>query len=170
MNRILLPLFALLLPSLAQALHVRIPQTSVSVDVPADFILMPASVIASKYARGTPPSTVYSSPGPNWAANIAFALRAQALPPGSLRNVEAGVEKSLEGAPGLRWVKRGVVNVGGREWIALQFWVDGLDAPIYNHLRITREGKGTLLVTANVSQAAFAKYGPELDAAMNGLK
>ena len=167
------PLLALcaLLPATALAARVRVPGTSVSVDVPAGFVPMPKSVIDSKYSRGgNPPSAVYSTPGPHWEVNIAFALRGTALPAGDLAPVQAGLERSISGTPGFRWVRHGIVKSGGRDWIDLAFWVNGLDTPIYNHLRVTREGGKTLIVTGNVTQKLYPKYGSVLDAAMNGLK
>jgi hypothetical protein len=170
-----LPLFAALAAALtlispALAARVTVPGTSISVAVPAGFAPMPASVIASKYARGTPPSSVYSTPGPGWEANIAFALSNQSLPAGSLASVQTELERSIQGAPGFKWVKHGVVKSGGREWVDLQFWVSAPDTTIYNHLRVTREGQKTLYVTANVTKRLYSKYGAALDAAMNGLK
>ncbi len=155
----------------AQAARVTIPATTVSLEVPAGFVAMPKSVIDSKYSRGgNPPSTVYSTPGPHWDVNIAFALRNTPLPAGNLAPVQAGLERSIQATPGFRWVKHGIVKSGKREWIDLQFWVNGVDTPIYNHLRLTREGRKTLIVTANVTRAQYAKYGRTLDNAMNGLK
>lgn len=155
----------------ASAARVTVPETTVSVDIPAGFVPMPKSVIDSKYSRGSaPPTAVYSTPGPHWEVNIAFALRNQALPAGDLAPVQAALERSIAPTPGLRWVSRSVVKSGRREWIDLQFWVRGLDTEIYNHLRVTREGQKTLLVTANVTKALYPKYGVQLDAAMNGLK
>lgn len=160
----------LLLPS-ALAARVTIPGTSTSLDVPTGFVVMPKSVIESKYSRGsTPPSTVYSTPGPQWDVNIAFVLRSTALPAGSLAPVQAGLERSIQGTPGFRWVSHGIVKSGSRDWIDLRFWVNGADQPIYNHLRVTREGQGALIVTANATRAQYAKYGKTLDDAMNGLK
>ncbi len=163
--------FSLLLAPSALAARVTIPGTGTSLDVPAGFVVMPKSVIESKYSRGgTPPSTVYSTPGPHWDVNIAFVLRNTALPAGSLAPVQAGLERSIQGTPGFRWVSHRIVKSGGRDWIDLQFWVDGADQPIYNHLRVTRDGQRALIVTANATKAQYAKYGPALDRAMNGLK
>ena len=162
---------ALLLTASALATRITIPGTTVSLDVPAGFVNMPQSVIDSKYSRGgNPPSTVYSTPGPHWAVNIAFAIRNTALPAGNLAPVQAGLERSLQGTPGFRWVSHGIVKSGSAEWIDLQFWVDGIDTPIYNHLRVTRQGQKTLIVTANVTKALYGRYGQTLDVAMNGLK
>ncbi|WP_425147163.1 hypothetical protein [Deinococcus sp.] len=171
LKRRCLTALALLLPGSALGERLTVPGTSVSVDVPAGFVPMPKSVIDSKYSRGgLPPTAVYSTPGPHWEVNIAFALRNTALPAGDLAPVQAGLERSITATPGFRWVKRGIVKSGGRDWIDLEFWVDGIDTPIYNHLRVTREGQKTLLVTGNVTKALYPKYGAVIDAAMNGLK
>lgn len=170
--RMFLPaLAAVLLAPPSLAARVTIPSTSVSLQVPAGFVTMPKSVITSKYSRGgNPPGTVYSTPGPRWDVNIAFALRKTALPAGNLAPVLTGLERSIQGTPGFRWVRHGIVRSGKREWIDLQFWANGVDTPIYNHLRLSREGQKTLIVTANVTKALYAKYGRTLDNAMNGLK
>lgn len=44
------------------------------------------------------------------------------------------------------------------------------DDQIYNHMRVTTEGGGLLLVTANASEASYKKYQLALNAAMNSLK
>ncbi len=172
MSRTVSLLFVCVLLGLpAGASRVTVPGTTVSVDVPSGFVPMPKSVIDSKYSRGSaPPTAVYSTPGPSWDVNIAFALRDQALPTGDLAPVQAALERSIAPTPGLRWVSRRIVRSGGREWVDLQFWVKGLDTEIYNHLRVTREGQKTLLVTANMTKAQYPKYARQLDAAMNGLK
>ena len=168
---LLLPAAALLLASQAADTRVTVRGTGVSLALPAGFVPMPADVIALKYSRGgTPPAYVYSTPGPSWAVNIAFAVRDVELPPGDLAPVQAVLERSVQGTPGFRWVGRGIERVSGRDWIVLRFWVDGLDQPIYNHLRATREGKKTLLVTANVTKALYPKYAAGLDAAMKSLR
>ncbi|GBF05646.1 hypothetical protein DAERI_050155 [Deinococcus aerius] len=168
---VLLPGVALLLLSTATETRLTVPGTSVSLALPAGFAPMPADVIALKYSRGgKPPTQVYSTPGPSYAVNIAFALRDVKLPAGSLAPAQTSIERSIAGTPGLRWLERGVKRVGDREWIVLRFWVDGLDQPIYNHLRVTREGDKTLLVTANVTKTLYPQYAAKLDAAMNSLK
>lgn len=154
-----------------QAARVTVPGTTVSLDVPAGFVPMPQAVIASKYSRGSqPPTAVYSTPGPHWEVNIAFAVRDVALPAGDLAPVQASLERSVSSTPGLRWVSRGVVKSAGRDWVDLRFWVNGIDTPIYNHLRVTREGHKTLLVSVNVTQKLYAKYSPQIEAAMSSLK
>lgn len=161
----------LLLGSPALSARVKVPGTSVSINVPAGFVPMPAEILALKYARGAqPPTQVYSTPGPSWAVNIAFALQKRALPAGDLSPVRLSLESGIEKLPGFRWVRHDVQNIAGRDWIVLQFWVDGLDTPIYNHLRVSREGNQTLLVTANVTKALYPKYAATLDAAMQSLK
>ncbi len=102
--------------------------------------------------------------------NIAFAIRNTALPAGDLAPVQASLERSVQGTPGFRWVSHGIVRSGTAEWIDLRFWVDGIDTPIYNHLRVTRQGQKTLIVTANVTKALCGRYGKTLDSAMNGLR
>ncbi|WP_216323194.1 hypothetical protein [Deinococcus aestuarii] len=171
MNVLLPGLAALLLASQAADTRVTVPGTGVSLALPAGFVPMPPEVVALKYSRGgTPPTSVYSTPGPSWAVNIAFAVRDVQLPPGDLSPAQAALERSVQGTPGFRWVKHGIERVSGRDWIVLQFWVNGLDQPIYNHLRATREGKKTLLVTANVTKTLYPKYAAQLDAAMKSLK
>ncbi|MEF2278595.1 hypothetical protein V3W47_09810 [Deinococcus sp. YIM 134068] len=168
----LLPgLALLLLTSSALGARVTVPGTSVSLAVPEGFVPMPADILALKYSRGgNPPSSVYSTPGPSWAVNIAFSLRDVRLPPGSLTPAQAALERSVQATPGFRWVKRGIERVGNREWIVLKFWVNGLDQPIYNDLRATREGEGTLIVSANVTKTLYPKYVKSLDAAMSSLR
>jgi hypothetical protein len=172
MKRLCIALLGLLLlapPPVAA--RVTVPGTTVSLNVPAGFIPMPAEVLKLKYSRGgLPPTQVYSTPGPHWEVNIAFALRNVALPKSDLLAVQKSLENSVSGTPGFRWVAHGIERVGGRDWIVLQFWVDGLDTPIYNHLRVSAEGQKTLLVTANVTKKLYAKYAPQLDAAMKSLK
>lgn len=170
MNRLLFPAAALLLSSAALAARLTVPGTDVSLDLPAGFQPMPRDIIALKYSRGTPPAHVYSTPGPSYAVNIAFALRDVALPGGSLAPAQAALERSITGTPGFRWVSRGVEKVAGREWIVLRFWVNGLDTPIYNHLRVTRQGDKTLLVTANVTKKLYPQYAARLDVAMKSLR
>jgi hypothetical protein len=165
----LLSLLLLAPPPLAE--RVTVPGTTVSINVPTGFIPMPPDVLQLKYSRGgLPPAQVYSTPGPNWEVNIAFALRNVALPKSDLLSVQKSLENSVNKTPGFRWVKRGIERVGGRDWIVLRFWVNGLDTPIYNHLRVSAEGQQTLLVTANVTKKLYAKYAPQLDAAMQSLK
>lgn len=170
--RYLLPgLAVLLLSSSALGARVTVPGTRVSLAVPEGFVPMPADILALKYSRGgNPPNTVYSTPGPSWAVNIAFALRDVKLPPGSLAPAQAALGRSVEATPGFRWVKHGIERVGNREWIVLKFWVDGLDQPIYNDLRATREGEKTLIVTANVTKTLYPKYAKTLDTAMGSLR
>lgn len=169
--KVLLPaLVTLTLGPGALAARVAVPGADVSVELPAGFRPMPKDIIDLKYSRGTPPTHVYSSPGPSWAVNIAFALRPAALPPGPLTTAQKALEGSIENTPGFRWVARGTERAGGREWIVLRFWVQGLDGPIYNHLRVTRQGQKTLLVTANVTQKLYPRFSAQLDAAMKSLK
>lgn len=165
-------LAALLLTALpAVAERVAIPGTTVSMDVPTGFAAMPANIVASKYGRGgQPPKAVYTTPAPDYEANVAFSLRDVKVPEGGLTQVQPLLEKSVAAVPGLKWIKRGMVKSAGRDWIDLEFWVDGKAAPIYNHMRVTTEAGGLLLVTANASTGAYEKYKLALNAAMNSLK
>ncbi|MFB9991961.1 hypothetical protein ACFFLM_08310 [Deinococcus oregonensis] len=151
--------------------RVTMPGTTVSINVPSGFIPMPTDILQLQYSRGgVPPTQGYSTPGPNWEVNIASALRKVALPKSDVLSVQKSLENSVNITPGFRWVKRGIERVGGRDWIVLQFWVNEVDTPIYNHLRVSAEGQQTLVGTANVTKKLYAKYAPQLDAAMRSLK
>lgn len=160
----------LLLSPVADAARVGLAGTTLSMDVPADFVKMPQDVIDLKYSRGRPPGTVYSTPGPSWAVNIAFDKRDVAVSPTQLKDVRASLERSVAGVPGFRWVSRGVRQIGGRDWVVMQFWVQGLDTTLYNDLRATSDGGKLLLVTANVTKELYPKYGKALGAALDSLK
>ncbi|CAM3528087.1 hypothetical protein [Deinococcus frigens] len=160
-----------LLISPALVARVSILDTDVSIELPSGFVPMPRDVVKLKYSRGgQPPVQVFSTPGPNWDVNIAVALRDSALPAGDLNPSRLTLEKSVQATPGFRWVKHGTEKVGGREWIVLQFWVDGLDTPIYNHLRVTRQGAKTLLVSANMTKAQHPRWAKVLDQTMQSMK
>lgn len=59
-------LAALLIGLPASAARMTMPGTTGSMDVPAGFVLMPKSVIDSKYSRDSaPPTAVYSTHGPH---------------------------------------------------------------------------------------------------------
>lgn len=166
-----LALLALLLIPSGLAARITVPGTDVSIELPAAFVQMPRDVLEAKYLRGgQPPTQVYSTPGPNWDVNIAFALRGSPLPAGDLNPARLALEKSVQATPGFRWVKHGTEKVGGREWIVLQFWVNGIDTPIYNHLRVTRQGRKTLLVSANMTKAQYPKWAKVLDQTMQSMK
>lgn len=161
----------LLLLSTAQSLstRVKVPNTNVSFELPSGFVPMPADILKLKYSRGTPPAQVYSTPGPSWAVNIAFDRRNVKLPSGGLAELQKALESSITGASGFRWEKHGIQKLNGRDWIVLQFWVDGLDTPIYNDLRATPDQGGLLLVTANVTKALYPQYAKSLKAALDSL-
>ncbi|WP_293912866.1 hypothetical protein [Deinococcus sp.] len=164
-------LLTLLLAPSAQAARVPVPATTLSIELPADFTAMTTGAIATKYGRGGQrPTTVYSTPGPNYSVNIAFRLAEQAVTPQQLPELKSALEKAVQATPGFRWVSRGFTKVAGREWIVLRFWVDGLDAPIYNDMRVTSESGKMLLVTANSSTSAYSKYSAKLTAALLSLK
>lgn len=166
-----LALATLLLVPSGLAARSTVSGTDVSIDLPSTLVPMPQDVLRLKYSRGgQPPTQVYSTPGPHWDVNIAFALRDAALPAGDLNPARLALEKSVQATPGFRWVRRGVEKVGGREWIVLQFWVDGIDMPIYNHLRVTRQGEKTLLVSANMTKAQYPKWARVLDRTMQSMK
>ncbi|PNY81240.1 hypothetical protein [Deinococcus koreensis] len=166
---LLAPALSLLLGA-AQAERVELAGTSLSLEVPAGFTKMPQDIIDLKYSRGRPPSTVYSTPGPSWAVNIAFDRRDVAVKPEQLKEIQGVLEKSVQGVAGLRWVKRGLQTSHGRPWVVLQFWVQGLDTTIYNDLRATSDGGKLLLVTANVTRELYPQYVRSLSAAMDSLK
>ena len=159
------------LTAFALAERVRVPGTDISLELPAGFVQMPPDILKLKYSRGgLPPTSVYSTPGPSWAVNIAFALRNVALPSGDLTPARLSLERSLVGVPGFRWVRHELQTQAGREWIVLEFWVSGLDTPIYNSLWVTRQGENTLLVSANVTEKLYPDYAAPLRKAMQSLK
>ena len=119
---LLIPALSLLLGA-AQAERVKLAGTGLSLEVPAGFAKMPQDVIDLKYSRGRPPGTVYSTPGPNWAVNIAFDRRDVAVKPGELKEIQGVLEKSVQGVAGFRWVKRDLQTISGRPWVVMQFWV-----------------------------------------------
>ena len=171
LSRSLIGALTLTLASPALAARTTVSGTSLSIELPGDFVPMTSEAIATKYGRGGQrPSTVYSTPGPNYSVNIAFRLAEQALTPKQLPEVKPVLEKAIQATPGFRWVSRGFTKLAGREWIVLRFWVDGLDAPIYNDMRVTSEGGKLLIVTANSSTSAYSKYSAKLSAALLSLK
>lgn len=172
MNRVLWLLAALSLAAPARALSttVQIPGTDVTFDLPAGFVRMPDDIRKLKYARGTPPQVVYSTPGPSWAVNIAFALSPRPLPGGHVQAFQQQAERTFKAVPGVQWVGSDCRTVAGRQWCSVRFWIPGLDAPIYNDLRSTLVGGKLLLVTANASKARYPQDKAQLKAALDSLR
>ncbi|WP_146160644.1 hypothetical protein [Deinococcus arcticus] len=169
MRRVLPVLLLAALVSPAHAASVEVPGTGVRFTVPAGFVKMPPDILKLKYSRGAPPTAVYSTPGPGWAVNIAFAVR-RAEVPGDMAALKVLLERSVQGAPGFRWESRGVKTLGPRAWVVLRFWVQGADAPIYNDLRATPVKGGLLIVTANAAKSQYPRYVQTLSAALDSLR
>ncbi|MVN85252.1 hypothetical protein GO986_00510 [Deinococcus sp. HMF7620] len=169
MRRVLPALLLTVLSVSAHAAPVTVPGTNVQFTVPAGFVKMPPDILKLKYSRGTPPAAVYSTPGPHWDVNIAFAVR-RAQVPADLGELQSVLERSVQGAPGFRWESHSVQKLGERSWVVLRFWVSGLDTPIYNDLRAVPVPGGLLIVTANATKAQYPKYLKPLTAALDSLR
>ncbi|WP_235692785.1 hypothetical protein [Deinococcus aquaedulcis] len=169
MRRVLTVLLLAAVLSPAQAAPVEVPGTGVRFTVPQGFVKMPPDILKLKYARGTPPAAVYSTPGPSWAVNIAFAVRRVEVP-GDMTVLKSLLERSVQGVPGFRWDSRGIKTLGTRSWVVLRFWVQGADGPIYNDLRATPVPGGLLIVTANAAKSQYPKYVKVLGTALDSLR
>ncbi|WP_291426756.1 hypothetical protein [Deinococcus sp.] len=159
-----------LLSGTAQTARVTVPGTTLSLEVPAGFTLMDAETVAIKYPRGNPPLAVYTTP--DTQVNIAFTYDQKSpLKAADLNKFGQTTSKLFQQQmPELKYLKNGPLKRSGRDWYELEFTMQAVDQPIYNHILFTSDKRHPLIVAVNATTKQLPKYQKTLDAALSSLK
>lgn len=131
-------------PCLADG-RVSIADGRVSFIPPADFKPLTKEQIALKYLRtASPPDYVYAND--RQSVSIAITFSPARLAPEQMPEYKQAMEELLPKLlPGLKWLTREFVMIGGRKWLHFEITTPAIDTTIHNDLYSTSfEGKALM--------------------------
>lgn len=129
-------------PLLAESPRVELYEGTVSFVAPEGFSRMADDVVAVKFPNAQPGTIVYGNERATVSISITHppqrVLTAEELP-----QFKAFMESLLETqSKGLKWVKKEIVDLGGRKWIHFEFTTPAIDTTIHNDIYMTsRDGR-----------------------------
>lgn len=166
--RAVLFLAALVAPS-ALAARVTVPGTTVSFEAPDGWKALDKKIVALKYARGKAPANVLGTK--DGIVTIAYELRDAPLAEGQLKELLPAFEEIFRRQfPGMKWIRKGVVERGGTRWVELEFENEAVDQRIYNHMLFTSYGGRLLAINANSTLKALPGVKTQLDRALASVR
>lgn len=116
--------------------RVKLGDGRVSFVPPAGFRRLTAEEVASKYVRGNPPQYVFADEA--LTTSVAVTFSDARISPEQLAEYRLAMESMLPRMiPGLRWVAREFVEIGGRRWLHLELTSHAVDTDIHNHIYST---------------------------------
>ncbi|TXL72845.1 hypothetical protein FHP25_24070 [Vineibacter terrae] len=155
MRRIALCLLLLLVALPAAAQQTELYDGGVSLQLPADFRPMTRDEITRKYPRSQPPQFAFTD-GDGLTQTIAVS-RWQFSPgsPPPLSDLGADMYRRVAVQSGITMRRNGLVEIGARQWYALEFTVQAVDQPIENLMRITTINNYIVILAASVTSKLY---------------
>jgi len=158
MRRLALLVLLLLVVALpAAAQRTELYDGTVSLQLPTGFRPMNQAEIAKKYPRSQPPQFAFTD-SDGLAQTIAVSrLR---FPPGSpppLSDLGVEMQRRVALQTGVTVHRHGLVEIGPRQWYAIEFQSAAVDQPVENMLRVTMANDHIVILTANVVSRLFGE-------------
>ena len=169
MKRIVLGAVLLLLALPAMAQRTELYDGNVSLALPGGFRPMTQAEIARKYPRSQPPQFAFTD-SDTLAQTIAVSR--VRFPPGNpppLGDLGTQMQQRIALQPGVTVHRHGPVEIGRRQWYAIEFTSAAVDQPVENLLRITMADSYIVILTANIVSRLFADQEPALRAVIESV-
>jgi hypothetical protein len=126
----------------------------VAFEMPVGFRPLTAEEIALKYPSGNPPDYAYANERAD--VSIAVTFSESAVPPTGLPELRAAMEQLLPRlVPGLQWLAREIVEIGGREWVHFELTSFAVDTDIHNNMYLTSFDGRMLGINMNSTAGAY---------------
>jgi hypothetical protein len=157
----------LALPALAQRLELY--DGRVSLTLPDGFRPMTQAEIERKYPRSQPPQFAFTDSD---ALAQTIAVSRVRFPPGNpppLVDLGAQMQQRIALQSGVKVHRHGPVEIGHRQWYAIEFTSAAADQSIENLMRVTMADSYIVIVTANIVSRLFAGQEPALRAVVESV-
>ncbi|TWT05100.1 hypothetical protein [Reyranella sp. CPCC 100927] len=158
MRRLALFVLLLLVAALpAAAQRTELYDGTVSLQLPAGFRPMTPAEITLKYPRSQPPQFAFTSSD---GLTQTIAVSRLRFPPGSpppLGDLGNEMQRRVALQTGAVVHRHGLVEIGSRQWYAIEFQSPAADQPVENIMRVTMANDHIIILTANVVSRLFAE-------------
>jgi hypothetical protein len=153
----------------ATAAHIKVSNTDVTFEPPANFKTLSADVMATKWPTNRAPA--YAVGNDTASTTVAYDFKGGNLPQDKLSEVQAVFKQAFERmVPGLKWIRNEIVEHERQKWILMEMTSSAIDQDIHNVIFVTgHEGK-TLMFNFNSTKKDFPKYEAALRASMKSIK
>ena len=154
----------------ASAERVAVVGTDASFEPPAGFKELSAGVIALKFNRGgNPPKFVLGNE--DATTTVAYEIRPIPATEADLPEMLATFDQQFQKrVPGLKWIRREIIELSGQRWIFLEFTSTAADADIHNLMLMTPVNGALLAINFNSTRADFIRYETELRASIYSIR
>lgn len=148
--------------------RVYLANQQISFVPPIGFTPMSPMEIESKFPGAMPPQYAYG----NAARDVSVGVSVSNIPltPDQLPEVKTFLEEYLEtSVPGFQWLEHDFVNLGGQDWIKLEFLSEAPEQRIHNDMYITSLQGKLLGFNFNANLAVDATLRPLLQDSRNSI-
>lgn len=170
MKRVLLwmALLAAALPAMAQR-PLELYDGHISLRVPTDFRPMTPAEIGQKYPRAQPPQFAFTD-SDRLTQSIAISrIRFPAGSPPPLGDLGAQMQQRIAVQTGVTIHRHGPVEIGARQWYAIDFRSTAVDEPVENLMRVTMADGYIIILAANVVSRLFTERESALRAVIDSV-
>ena len=142
--------------------RVKLGDGRVSFVPPAGFRRLTEEEVALKFARGNRPQYVFADE--TMKTSVAVSFSDARLSPGDLAEYRLAMESMLPRMiPGLKWLERNFVEIGGRRWLHLEMTSSAVDTDIHNHLYSTSFDGRAIIFGFNSTVGEYPKMKDALE-------
>lgn len=136
---------------------------------PAGFKQLTKEEIGQKYFRGNPPHYVFANE--TLSTTVAVTFSNSKVSPEQLQEYKDAMEAALPRlTPGLQWVTREFVEIGGRKWFHFEMTSYAIDTDIHNHLYSTSFDGKALIFGFNSTVKEYPKMKEALEKSVQSIK
>lgn len=154
----------------AHAQRISIQGTDASFESPAGFKELSAEVLALKFNRGGNPPK-FAVGNEDATTTVAYEIRPVKIVDSDLPGILGSFEQQFQGrVPGLKWIRRELMEKQGQRWIYLEFTSTAVDADIHNLMLMTPLNGSLLAINFNSTRADFIRYEPALRASIDSIR
>lgn len=166
-------LYALALAAQAAAPDARgrtmVPGSRVSFVAPDGFTALSDAEIAIKFPNAAPPANGVGNA--KRTTTIVFEFKQIPLSPEAMGKMAQALQDGMEwGVPGLRWVRRDSVSLGGQDWIWMEATSRAIDTDIHNIVLLTSHQGRALMMNFNATREDFVKLEPALRESIHSIR
>ena len=149
--------------------RIAVGDGGVSFIPPAGFKQLTKEEIAKKFFRGNPPQYVFAND--TLTVSVAVTFSKANMAPEQLPEYKEAMEAMFPRLiPGLQWLTRDYVEIGGRKWLHLEMTSHALDTDIHNHLYNTSFDGKVLMFGFNSTVKEYPKVKETLKKSAQSIK
>jgi len=165
----LLLMIAVLCFSVAGAEPVKVGDTKITFEPPANFKPVPKEIIDLKWPSDRAPRYVVGNESAT--TTVAYDIKPHQIPQDKLGEVQTTFTRLFNQIiPGIEWKSNEIIEHSGQKWLLLEMTSRAIDTDIHNIMLVTGYQGKMLVFNFNSTKEEFSRFEKELRASLKSIK